>query len=85
MRGLTKAAALDLARYNIRVNSIHPGIINTDMTADVTENDKMILDLPMARRGEPYELAQLVLFLASDSSSYSTGSEFIADGGLTAM
>jgi 3alpha(or 20beta)-hydroxysteroid dehydrogenase len=78
MRGLTKAVALDLGTAGVRCNSVHPGAVATPMTAD--------LDLPqthvaMRRVGEPEELAHLVVYLASDESSYSTGAEFVADGG----
>ena len=81
VRGLTKNAALDLGRYNIRVNSVHPGVIRTPMTdsLDTPQNH-----VALHRVGEPIELSQLVLFLASDESSFSTGAEFIADGGETA-
>ncbi len=78
VRGLTKAAALELASSGIRVNSVHPGVIETPMTAG--------FDLPqthvaMKRAGKPHELAKLIVFLASNESSFSTGAEFIADGG----
>ena len=81
VRGLTKNAALDLGRYNIRVNSVHPGVIRTPMTdsLDTPQNH-----VALHRVGEPIELSQLILFLASDESSFSTGAEFIADGGETA-
>ncbi|MDR6201119.1 3alpha(or 20beta)-hydroxysteroid dehydrogenase [Microbacterium sp. SORGH_AS428] len=81
VRGLTKNAALDLGRYNIRVNSIHPGVIRTPMTdgLDTAQNH-----VALHRVGEPIELSNLVLFLASDESSFSTGAEFVADGGETA-
>ena len=79
VRGLTKAAALDLARYGIRVNSIHPGIVNTPLSA---EGPKVSMShVAMDRVGEPIEIANLTVFLASDASSFSTGAEFIADGG----
>lgn len=79
VRGLTKAAALDLARYGIRVNSIHPGIVHTPLSA---EGPKVSMrHVAMDRIGEAVEIANLTVFLASDESSYSTGAEFIADGG----
>ena len=87
VRGMTKAAAKELAPYNIRVNSVHPGVINTPMVQDnpaIKQIEAMVQMLPMKRMGEADEVSQLVLFLASDDSSYSTGSEFIADGGITA-
>lgn len=86
VRGMTKAAARELAQYNIRVNSVHPGVINTPMVqeSDAFEQiQQMVQMIPLKRMSEPNEISQLVLFLASDDSSYSTGSEFIADGGIT--
>jgi 3alpha(or 20beta)-hydroxysteroid dehydrogenase len=79
VRGLAKSAALELAPLNIRVNSIHPGFIRTPMTAKLPED---MVTVPLGRPGEAREVATFVLFLASDESSYSTGSEFIMDGGL---
>ena len=81
VRGLTKSAALDLGRYNIRVNSVHPGVIETPMTEalDAPQNH-----VALHRTGQAAELSNLVLFLASDESSFSTGAEFVADGGETA-
>jgi 3alpha(or 20beta)-hydroxysteroid dehydrogenase len=79
VRGLTKAAALDLARYRIRVNSIHPGIIRTPLSAEGPQVS--MSHVAMDRVGEPIEIANLTVFLASDESSFSTGAEFIADGG----
>lgn len=81
LRGLTKAAAVDLAPYGIRVNSIHPGTVRTDMVRSVTDSRQHVL---MKRMGEPIEISRLALFLASDESSFSTGAEFVADGGETA-
>ncbi|MEW4948201.1 glucose 1-dehydrogenase [Pseudomonas asiatica] len=81
VRGLTKAAALDLAPFNIRVNSIHPGNIKTAMIDGLYQEFKHV---PMNRAGQPSEISNLALFLASDASSFSTGAEFIADGGETA-
>ena len=79
VRGLTKAAALDLARYGIRVDSIHPGIVHTPLSAEGPQVS--MSHVAMERVGEPIEIANLAVFLASDESSFSTGAEFIADGG----
>lgn len=87
VRGMTKAAAKELAHYNIRVNSVHPGVINTPMvqqSAAFEQIQAMVEAIPLKRMSEPNEISQLVMFLASDDSSYSTGAEFIADGGITA-
>jgi 3alpha(or 20beta)-hydroxysteroid dehydrogenase len=81
VRGLTKTVALDLGAYGIRVNSVHPGVVRTDMAAGV---DPAQSHVAMHRIGEPIEVSNLVLYLASDQSSYSTGAEFIVDGGETA-
>jgi 3alpha(or 20beta)-hydroxysteroid dehydrogenase len=78
VRGLTKSAALELASAGIRVNSVHPGPVRTPMTAGLSEPSGRT---PMARFGQPEEIANLICYLASDLSSYSTGSEFVADGG----
>lgn len=85
--GLTKAVAQEYAEYNIRVHSVHPGAINTpgieaDDIKDTVQN--YVKSIPMKRIGEPEEVANLVVFLASDKSSYSTGAEFIVDGGIMA-
>ena len=84
VRGLTKTAALELGRDNIRVNSIHPGVIRTPMIAGpaAAAFEALVSDLAIPRVGEPDEITRLVLFVASDEASFSTGSEFIADGGL---
>ena len=79
LRGLTKSAALELASDNIRVNSIHPGFIRTGMTKHLPDD---IVTAPMGRPGKPEEVATFVVFLASDESSFSTGSEYVVDGGL---
>lgn len=81
IRGLTKSAALDLGPYNVRVNSVHPGIIDTPMTGGQTFLTDQV---PLKRAASPVEIARLTLFLASDDSSFSTGAEFVADGGETA-
>jgi len=80
VRGLTKSVAVELAPAGVRVNSVHPGLIETPMTVGI-EADR--LQIPLGRAAKPEEVSNLVLFLASDESSYSTGSEFIIDGGLT--
>lgn len=79
VRGLTKVAALEFARDNVRVCSVHPGPTRTPMTAQL--NPAQVLTQPIPRFGEPDEIAELVWFIAS-SATYSTGSEFIIDGGV---
>ncbi len=90
VRGLTKAAAIDLGPWGIRVNSVHPGSIDTPMIRSIggqdlpTEAfDPFVSRLPVSRLGTPEDVAKLVLFLASDESSYCTGAEFVVDGGQT--
>ncbi|MBB5918645.1 3alpha(or 20beta)-hydroxysteroid dehydrogenase [Nocardia transvalensis] len=83
VRGMTKAAAQEFGAWGIRVNSVHPGVVITEMTADSERSNAMFHDQPLARPGTPEELAALVLFLVSAESGYSTGSEFVADGGFT--
>ena len=88
VRGLTKNGALEWGRYGIRVNSVHPGVIETPMT----QNERMIADpgtrakieraISLGRVGQPRDIATMVLFLASDESSYCTGQEFTVDGGI---
>ena len=85
VRGLTKVAASELGPM-IRVNSVHPGPIDTPMIHDMLTSNLDVLaglqaDTPLARVGTAEEVADLVLFLASDESSYCTGSEFVVDGG----
>ncbi len=80
VRGLTKSAALELAPDGIRVNSVHPGAIDTPMIATVTGSGSGV-GAPLARLGRSDEVADLVLFLAGPSSSYITGAEFVIDGG----
>lgn len=88
VRGMTKAAAIECAPFGIRVNSIHPGVIATPM---IMQGDtKAVVEafaksIPLKRVGQPEEVSGMVIYLASDESSYSTGSEFIIDGGLTAQ
>ncbi|MFF7047211.1 SDR family NAD(P)-dependent oxidoreductase [Streptomyces griseorubiginosus] len=81
LRGLTKAAALELAPDGTRVCSVHPGAVRTGMTADF--DDSFTAAQPLPRFGEPEEVARMVLFMAADAT-YSTGTEFILDGGVTA-
>lgn len=88
VRGMTKAAALEFGEYGVRVNSIHPGIIETPMTMN-EETVAMLAEIsksiPLGRTAKPEEVTNLVLYLASDESSYSTGAEFVIDGGLLAQ
>ena len=77
VRGMTKVAALELGGDNIRVNSIHPGIIETAMSGGFRAE----MNQPIPRTGGTEEVANLVLFLASDEASYCTGAEFVVDGG----
>jgi 3alpha(or 20beta)-hydroxysteroid dehydrogenase len=85
VRGMTKAAAVDLAPRNIRVNSIHPGPIDTPMldVRTAEQNARRLEAVPMKRRGTPEEVADLALFLLSDESRYITGAEIAIDGGAT--
>jgi NAD(P)-dependent dehydrogenase (short-subunit alcohol dehydrogenase family) len=89
VRLFTKTIAIDHVKDGIRVNSVHPGPIKTDMIREMVANEDVWRDrltrLPMARAGEPEEIAYGVLFLASDESSYMTGSELVMDGGSTAQ
>ncbi len=85
VRGLTKVGALELAPAAIRVNSVHPGYVDTPMLRDSTNDELLaafVSSVPLGRVGTTEEVADLVLFLASDDSRYCTGSEFVIDGGL---
>ena len=89
VRGMTKSAAVRLGPHGIRVNSIHPGLIDTPMLGDTRMAnpdtlEQMLGQIPLGRIAQPEEVAKLALFLASDDSAYSTGSEFLVDGGLMA-
>ncbi len=87
-RTLTKNVAVDFAKDNIRVNSVHPGVIATTMTQSILadKEQKAYLEsiTPLPRLGKPEDIANGVLFLASDESSFMTGSELVIDGGLLA-
>jgi 3alpha(or 20beta)-hydroxysteroid dehydrogenase len=86
LRGLTKSAAIELGHRGVRVNSIHPGGVDTPMTnPNGAEMDQaQYAGQPIQRIGRPDEIAAMALFLASDESSYCTGAEFVVDGGQTA-
>ncbi|WP_413470230.1 glucose 1-dehydrogenase [Pseudomonas sp.] len=87
VRGMTKAAAIEYGPKNIRVNSVHPGFIQTPMMVEATNEsggDALGL-IPLGRIAEPQEVSNLVLFLASDESSYITGSEHLIDAGMLAQ
>ena len=88
IRGMTKVAAVEFGQHNIRVNSIHPGPIDTQMIyapdgAPRPVIRKIMASLPAGRFGQPREIAQMVLLLASDEMSFATGAEFVIDGGMT--
>ena len=84
LRGLTKVAALELARDGIRVNSVHPGAVDTAMTVSPETGEVLFTDLEqlaVGRLARPEEITSMVLFVASEQAAFSTGSEFVADGG----
>jgi 3alpha(or 20beta)-hydroxysteroid dehydrogenase len=85
VRGMTKVAAMELGHFGIRVNSVHPGGIDTEMVKQpefgTMDPDAVYAAQPIPRIGTPQEVARLMVFLASDDSSFSTGAEFICDGG----
>ncbi|WP_027503217.1 glucose 1-dehydrogenase [Rhodococcus sp. UNC363MFTsu5.1] len=89
IRGITRSAALELAAAKIRVNSVHPGAVSTPMIGnnsvdDPIDENHIMSKLPIPRYGSTAEVSNLVLFLASDESSYCTGGEYVIDGGMTA-
>jgi len=83
VRGMTKSAALEFARSGVRVNSVHPGIIDTEMMHESGVSDPAA-GVPAGRAGTADEVANVVLFLASDESSYCNGHEFVVDGAMKA-
>lgn len=88
MAGMVQTMVLDWARYGIRVNTVAPGYVAADLTAGLQENEKLrqaITDrIPMNRLAEPREISDVVVFLASDSSTFITGAVYPVDGGWTA-
>jgi NAD(P)-dependent dehydrogenase (short-subunit alcohol dehydrogenase family) len=88
---MSKGAALECcnAKNGVRINTVHPGFIETSMTAkrfsDNSARDWMMSRTPIGRSGQPQDIANGVLFLASDESSFMTGSELVIDGGFTAI
>ena len=88
VRGLTKQVAIEYGEHNIRVNSVHPGYIRTPMMTAALDTDQIKIasaSVPIRRVGEVEDVSNLVVFLASDESGFITGSEYIIDGGLTAL
>jgi len=86
VKALTETLALELAQYNITVNAIAPGAIETDMTKNLNEEVRknLLNSIPLKRFGKPEEVANLAVFLASEEASYLTGSTIYIDGGLLA-
>jgi NAD(P)-dependent dehydrogenase (short-subunit alcohol dehydrogenase family) len=84
LRGLTKTAALEFVTWGIRVNAVHPGLVNSPMAEGSEMTEKIRLATPMRRGAELHEIAALVAFLASDEAQFITGSDFVIDGGLIA-
>ncbi|MSQ11499.1 MAG: glucose 1-dehydrogenase [Dehalococcoidia bacterium] len=89
VRTLTKANAIQLARNKIRVNSVHPGVIETPMTAEFLKDpvmrERMLKEHPIGRIGKPEDIANAVCYLASDEASFVTGAELVVDGGYIAQ
>ncbi|WP_176593176.1 SDR family NAD(P)-dependent oxidoreductase [Sphingobium sp. EM0848] len=86
VRGMTKATAMEYGKNNIRVNSVHPGFIQTPMMVEATDEvgGEALAQIPLGRIADPSEVSNLVLFLASDESSYITASEHLVDAGMLA-
>jgi NAD(P)-dependent dehydrogenase (short-subunit alcohol dehydrogenase family) len=85
VRLFSKSAALHLAKKGIRVNTIHPGYMNTDLIQLVPDPSAMIAAMPLGYLGDPAMIAQGAIYLGSDESAFSTGSELVIDGGYTAV
>lgn len=88
VRGLTKQAAIEYGGDNIRVNSVHPGYIRTAMMTEALTPDQIVVasgSVPIKRVGEVADVSNLVVYLASDESGFTTGTEHVIDGGLTAL
>ncbi|MBV9509238.1 MAG: SDR family oxidoreductase [Caulobacteraceae bacterium] len=86
VRGMTRTAAVELARYNIRVNAIFPGLILSDMFTGGAEAEEALLkQVPLRRFAQGHECSPMVVFLASDESAYCTAADFVVDGGMTAI
>jgi 3-oxoacyl-[acyl-carrier protein] reductase len=83
--GLTREAARELAEHNIRVNAVCPGVIETEMTAELRQNEAMmakwLADIPQGRLGKPEEVARVVVMLSSESTAYLSGQAINVDGG----
>lgn len=89
VRLFSKTVAIECAGENIRVNSVHPGLIDTNMQDEARKNEEVfnqvVAGVPMGRMGEPIDVANACLFLASDEGRYVTGTEIVVDGGMTAQ
>jgi 3alpha(or 20beta)-hydroxysteroid dehydrogenase len=90
IRGMSRSAAMELGQYNIRVNTVHPGAILTPMVLEAADSydpeagAAFLKSMPLGRLADPAEVSPLMVYLASDESSFSTGSEFVVDGGILA-
>ncbi len=84
VRGMTKVAAKELGRHGVRVNSIHPGYIETDMLSEagLDDQERLARTVPLRRMGTVTDIASMALFLAGDTAAYCTGQEFVVDGGV---